>query len=797
MRVSLRRLRLTSPGTLLILAVLSIGGIFLLDVVYLRPYVEKRRNDVIRQRVSHASTVLRKGIACQSDTLLRICRAWAVCERMSQLLSPGPAPPGQAADLPPWAIRAFDATMADLVWFRNGAGEVVRMWSRARGSGGPKSARGAPGAAVPRSPSGTQNASRASVDRKQIAAALAGQDAGFSKGLFGINGRVLLAACQEIPAGEDGRKPLGQIGVGRYLGGAALSDLCGLVGGKNICFLAEADLPLGTQQDPTGSFGFSAVQEDRSAVAAYAALHDAAGNELGYLKAELPVGQVYRMTATIRRAALVLVSLSLALVMLVILGTQMLISGPVVRLLRRLQDLDGQEVAAKDVAGDLHGEPLVLARRLESAFDKLAHISKTDELTGLANRRHFEEVLDCFYHQARRYSRPLSVMVMDVDFFKAVNDTGGHHTGDEFLKAVAQSIEKACRKADLPARIGGDEFGVVLPETVSSDAAAVAERIRMTVAAQTIRVKSVEVNATLSIGIADLNAGEITSGEVMVAVADEALYRAKQLGRNRVVQAGEVPGVGWQDKTKLPDSKVGALCSKLAGLDNQFQDLFLQAIEEIVEMLERRDPHMADHARKVQRCSVLIAREMELPERIIKRIETAAMLHDIGMLAMPDTVLLCPREFDDEQMRLMRRHPLLGVQIMERMEFLEQEIPAVRYHHERYDGKGYPEGLAGASIPLTARILAVADAFVAMTSRRAFRHPKSQQQALAELRMGARRQFDPGVVEAFVAVAEHLGDELLGPRSGGPRVSAARSKAVANEPGSAAGSVQRAQVHEP
>jgi len=317
------------------------------------------------------------------------------------------------------------------------------------------------------------------------------------------------------------------------------------------------------------------------------------------------------------------------------------------------------------------------------------------------------------------------------------------------------------------------------------------------VAAQTIRVKSVEVNATLSIGIADLNAGEITSGEVMVAVADEALYRAKQLGRNRVVQAGEVPGVGWQDKTKLPDSKVGALCSKLAGLDNQFQDLFLQAIEEIVEMLERRDPHMADHARKVQRCSVLIAREMELPERIIKRIETAAMLHDIGMLAMPDTVLLCPREFDDEQMRLMRRHPLLGVQIMERMEFLEQEIPAVRYHHERYDGKGYPEGLAGASIPLTARILAVADAFVAMTSRRAFRHPKSQQQALAELRMGARRQFDPGVVEAFVAVAEHLGDELLGPRSGGPRVSAARSKAVANEPGSAAGSVQRAQVHEP
>ena len=139
----------------------------------------------------------------------------------------------------------------------------------------------------------------------------------------------------------------------------------------------------------------------------------------------------------------------------------------------------------------------------------------------------------------------------------------------------------------------------------------------------------------------------------------------------------------------------------------------------------------------------------------------AGMLHDIGMLAMPDTLLLCPGVLDEQQTRLMRRHPLLSVQMMEGMEFLEQEIPAVRYHHERYDGQGYPEGLAGAAIPLTARILAVADSFVAMTSPRTFRAAKTCQEAVAELELAAGTQFDPNVVDAFIAMARRLGDELM------------------------------------
>jgi HD-GYP domain-containing protein (c-di-GMP phosphodiesterase class II) len=163
----------------------------------------------------------------------------------------------------------------------------------------------------------------------------------------------------------------------------------------------------------------------------------------------------------------------------------------------------------------------------------------------------------------------------------------------------------------------------------------------------------------------------------------------------------------------------------------------------------------------VQRYVVLISREMGLPDALIQRLEISAMMHDIGMLSLPDSVLLCPDELNAEQVEAMRSHPLQAVQMMQGMEFLEQEIPAVRSHHEYYDGSGYPDGLAGAEIPLTARILTVADSFDAITSPRTFRGAKTPADALKEIRNGSGTQFDPSVVSAFLKVAEQLGDRLV------------------------------------
>jgi diguanylate cyclase (GGDEF)-like protein len=362
----------------------------------------------------------------------------------------------------------------------------------------------------------------------------------------------------------------------------------------------------------------------------------------------------------------------------------------------------------------------------------------------------------------------MSVIVMDVDFFKAVNDAGGHQAGDGLLKQVSAAIEEACRKADLPSRFGGDEFAVLLPETAALDADAVAERVRKAISQIKLTVRGMDMNVTVSLGIADLNAGEMDGPSAMMGLADRALYVAKQTGRNRIVQAHDLHSPAGGDK-ESEDGKIALLSKKLAGLDSQFKDLFLLAFEEVMVLLQERDPHMADHTRKVQHYATLIAEEMELPQRVVKRIDVAAMMHDLGMVAMPDAILLCPSELDESQMRVVRRHPLLSVRIMERMEFLEQEIPAVRYHHERFDGQGYPEGISGASIPLTARIIAVADAFDAMTSPRTFRDAKSCAEALGEIRAGAGTQFDPAVVNAFVNLADRLGSELMHiPGLGGP-----------------------------
>jgi HD-GYP domain-containing protein (c-di-GMP phosphodiesterase class II) len=245
----------------------------------------------------------------------------------------------------------------------------------------------------------------------------------------------------------------------------------------------------------------------------------------------------------------------------------------------------------------------------------------------------------------------------------------------------------------------------------------------------------------------------------MVSLADRALYTAKEMGRDRAVQAHDLNGLTWPASAEN-NHAVEALQNRVAGLDCQVREFFIRAVEEMVCLLRERDPDMADHAHRVRHVATLLGQEMGLPDRILQRLQTAAMLHDIGMVAMPDTILLAPGPLNEQQLQVMHRHPLLSVRIMERVEFLDQEIPSVRYHHERFDGKGYPEGLQGLEIPLTARILAVADAYVAMTSPRSFRGAKAPAEALEEVRRSSATQFDPVIVEAMLAVAQKQPAEL-------------------------------------
>ena len=707
---------------LLIAAVALAGGIFLLDLFYLRPQVTQKQDAALREQVSKVQQAGNLGLQVERKDLALQCSQWAA------KLSREGARPTDAA-----IAKTASTLNLDLVILADNDATHRQSW-----------------------PAGTTSKTALTQPHTQVGCL------GHALDKVAISGEGLIVhdsglyILSAAPTQFDSHP--GHLWVGRRVAGDVQSRLASATGSRVDIILAPG-LPKSVVTSDSSAMASWMSEDDQTLTVAWM-LHDINGTPAGYVRCDVPTWQLQRQTSTVRRAVLIILSLSVGLVLLVIVGTHVLVAGPVVRLLRRLQLLENGDGRKLDLCRDLHGEPLVLARRLENAFERLAHLSKTDQLTQLANRRNFEEVLNAFYQQARRYNRPLSVMIIDVDFFKAVNDAGGHQAGDQMLKAISQCLEQVCRKADLPARWGGDEFAVLLPETTCSDAGEVAERIRQAVAQQQVPVRGTGVKISLSIGIADLNAGEIDSPERMIALADRALYTAKEMGRDRVVQAHDLNGLTWPDSSES-SAKVDVLCQKLAGLDNQIKDLFLRAVEELVTILEQRDPYMAMHARKVQHFAVLIGKEMGLPERMHKRLEIAAMLHDIGMIAMPDSILLSAGSLNEQQMQVMRRHPLLSVRIMEGMEFLDQEVPAVRYHHERFDGQGYPEGLAGSQIPLTARVLAVADALVAITSPRAFRGARTLDQAVEEIRQGSGTHFDPAVVDAFVSLAEREKETLL------------------------------------
>jgi diguanylate cyclase (GGDEF)-like protein/putative nucleotidyltransferase with HDIG domain len=723
------KLRISSPGMLLILAVTAAGGIYLLDLFFFEPHVSRQRAFALREQASRAESAARWAVRTEQDRLASLCGALArEGDLAARLRGEG------IADDPPFSRRVASLRNVDAAWLTDANGhvvDVVSWWDDLKVS-----------------------------ERKirQSAADLVGPEgpAAERAGLADLGGEVVVFARCPVRAPDGPHETIGQVCLIRRLGGALLLEL-GRAVSASLVWVRAGELPENILADDSGQRATWPLSSDRLAVAWPA--KTPAGKMLGYFRADFSMAQIQHQAAAARKTILVTLSLSGGAILLVILGASVFLANPIVRLMRRVRRVEAGEQIAEEFTRHLHAEPLALAKVLESAFQAMSELSKTDELTGLANRRQFEEVLERAFAEARRYQHPLSVLAMDIDLFKAINDTGGHQAGDELIKVVADRIRTCCRKADLPARFGGDEFAVLLPQTSAAAAAIVAERVRRAVA-ETTWLNGAEVHMTISIGIADLDSGRIDTPEGLMVLADRGLFGAKQNGRNRFVQANDLSEPAWEQAAQEAD-RVAALRERLGGLDTQFKALCVRALQEIVQALEGRDPHMADHARKVQHYAVLMARQMRLSEQVSKRIELAALLHDIGMLALPDSVALCPGRLDDDQIEAMKRHPLIGARVVEGMEFLEQVIPAIRAHHERYDGQGYPDGLAGPGVPLAARVVAVADAFDAMTSPRAFRGPRPIAEAVAEIGSAAGTQFDPDVVAAFLAVYHKHGERLL------------------------------------
>ena len=376
---------------------------------------------------------------------------------------------------------------------------------------------------------------------------------------------------------------------------------------------------------------------------------------------------------------------------------------------------------------------------LEATRAEAQRLAQIDHLTGAANRRSLAASL------AGLGDGPVGVLTIDVDHFKQINDLYGHAAGDAVLVSLAARLRKSVRREDEVVRMGGEEFLLLLPGVLDQTALLdVAESIRADVAATAVPAGDEEIAVTVSVGAAIADA-PTRNVEALLVASDRALYAAKRSGRNCVRLASTDPGTD-------PDADADCDALRLA----HAMATVATAAQGIGEA----------HLLEVSLLAARVARRLGCSPSQVLRCRLAGLLHDVGKVRVPSAILTKPGPLDEHEWTLMRQHAAHGEALISAVPDLRPMARIVRHHHERWDGAGYPDGLAGTAVALEARIVAVVDAFSAMSADRPYRTALSEPAALLELDGAAGSQFDPAVVDALRSV-------LARPRNADPDASRA------------------------
>ncbi|MCK4362793.1 MAG: PAS domain S-box protein, partial [Dehalococcoidia bacterium] len=384
-----------------------------------------------------------------------------------------------------------------------------------------------------------------------------------------------------------------------------------------------------------------------------------------------------------------------------------------------MKDVDGKPTGFVAVSRDITER-----KRME---EKLIELSITDDLTGLYNRRHFYTVLETELNRTWRDGSSFSLVMLDLDGFKKYNDRFGHASGDAALKTFANALTSTLRKADTAFRYGGDEFTIVLPATKADRARKIIERVRSKwLQMLESQFTNLETPLGFSAGIAQFPEDAETA-DSLVFLADTSLYFAKREGGSRPILVSDI-------RTPSADTM------SVATWDNVYT---------LASAVDARDPHTYGHSEAIAAVSEMIGKAIGLSEKEIADLWAASLLHDIGKVDVPISILAKRTALTEDEWRIIRKHPTEGVKIVGTAKEMEALIPMIRHHHEWYDGTGYPDGLKGEEIPLGARIISVADAYISMTTQYSYREAISKEEAMVELRRCSGTQFDPELVEAF------------------------------------------------
>ncbi len=386
---------------------------------------------------------------------------------------------------------------------------------------------------------------------------------------------------------------------------------------------------------------------------------------------------------------------------------------------------------------------------------QLQELSLIDPHTGLYNYRYLRQRLDKELSRSKRHAMPISLIMMDIDYFKSINDAYGHQYGDFILNNFGQFLLKFTRGSDVVVRYGGEEFVFLLLDTNKEGALIFGRRLLEKINEQIFDENGKKINLKISMGLASFPDDQLTEADDgLIDIADRALSRAKEEGGNRIYTAHEAYSREIKEELdKGGPQSVEKLKNKLSKMSQRISNSLIESIYAFAKTIEARDFSTGDHSKKM---IVLVTRTgngLVLSPKEIEDLEHAAVLHDLGKIGIPDKILHKKGKLTESEYKIIQKHPQIGAEIIRPVHALSGVVPMVLYHHERFDGGGY-YGLKGEQIPMGARVVAVADVYQALVSDRPYRKAFNKKEALKIIKDGSGSQFDPLVVDAFMQIVK-------------------------------------------
>ena len=411
---------------------------------------------------------------------------------------------------------------------------------------------------------------------------------------------------------------------------------------------------------------------------------------------------------------------------------------------------------------NLFARQIELAITIANLFETVKKQAVTDPLTELFNRRFYEDALSREAVRALRLNQPFTLISLDLDKLKHINDTLGHSAGDAAIKAVAKVITKNSRSVDVPSRVGGEEFTIILPGVDSQGGLIAAERIRSSLESEYVEGVG---HITASIGVATFI--EMTTDvDELVEIADKAMYFAKQNGRNQVKLAEVQDSVSWQDiaidafvqildQHKIPFGRKTAdeLIKKLQSKQEANNGVFAkELLFDVVDTISKTYTPYYESGTTKQKIELAyaIAKRFELSKNDMDKLKLAMLLYDIGNVLIPTDVLSKKTPLTKEEKEVITKHPIIGAQeILKPISHVSSIIPIIVHHHENWDGSGYPDKRKGDDIPLISQIILIVDSYYAMISDRPYRKAYSKEEAIAEIESLAGKKYSEELVREF------------------------------------------------